>query len=256
MKSLGVDSIFVGHEHCNNVSIVYKGIRFQYGLKSSEYDRFNFLNPDGTIDGNYGYAMPKTSTPLIGGTVIVLSDEDGVITDCYNYYCGFENGEIDWDAYKTVEVNGLQYGGINVTSAEMWADGAVTAKGVEFDDTTNAYEVTANTQGKLYINTALLKGKTKVTFTVYLPSASTAKLGGYGQFAIRTKPNEAEPTIDGKTDGYIDYDTDSTLDSLKLKYDEWQTFTVDISTLQESCTEFAFVIAKGNSIYLKDVSIS
>ena len=100
MKALGVDSIFVGHEHCNNVSIVYEGIRFTYGLKSSEYDRFNFLHPNGTIEGGYGYAKAKDAISLVGGTVIVLSKTDGTIEDCYNYYCGFENGQIDWEQFK------------------------------------------------------------------------------------------------------------------------------------------------------------
>jgi len=102
MKALGVDSIFVGHEHCNSASVVYEGIRFQYGQKSSEYDRFNWLNQDGTITGGWihEWNVNKTGTPLIGGTVIILSESDASIEDCYNYYCGFENGQIDWDAYK------------------------------------------------------------------------------------------------------------------------------------------------------------
>ena len=29
MKALGVDSLFVGHEHCNSASIVYEDVRFQ-----------------------------------------------------------------------------------------------------------------------------------------------------------------------------------------------------------------------------------
>ena len=255
MKKLGVDSIFVGHEHFNNAGVVYDGIRFQFGLKSSEYDRFNWIDNEGKIIGGY----IKTGTSLVGGTVIVLSEDDSSIQDAYNYYCGFENGKIDWSVYEEkapVFVNGLQYGGVNATKADLYADGAVTAEAMEFDDTTNAYKVTANAQGKLYVNTALLKGKTTFTFTVYMPSTSSAKLGGLGQFAIRTKPNDAEPSIDGETDGFIDYDTDSTLDSLKLKYDEWQTFTVDISKFQESCTEFAFVIAQGNTIYLRDLAVS
>ena len=49
MKELGVDSIFVGHEHCNSASVVYEGIRFQYGQKSSEYDRYNSVGDDGKI---------------------------------------------------------------------------------------------------------------------------------------------------------------------------------------------------------------
>lgn len=252
MKALGVDSIFVGHEHCNSASVVYDGIRFQFGQKSSEYDRFNCIDNNGNISGGYS----KTGTSLIGGTVIPLSEEDGSILNPYIYYCGFENGQIDWEDYVPIEVSGLQYGGVGTSTAELWADGAVVAEGVKFDETTNAYAVTANNQGKLYVNTNLLRGKTTFTFTVYMPSTATAKLGGYGQFAIRTKPNDAEPNIDGSIDGYIDYDTSSTVDSLTLKYDEWQTFTVDISQNADVYTEFAFVIAKGNTIYLKDISVS
>lgn len=85
MKALGVDSIFVGHEHCNSASVVYEGIRFQYGQKSSEYDRYNQIDANGNITATYLYN--KTGTPLIGGSVIVLSDTDGSIEDAYIYYC-------------------------------------------------------------------------------------------------------------------------------------------------------------------------
>ena len=95
-----VIQIAFGWEDCHILSIVYKGIRFTYGLKSSEYDRFNFLHPDGTIEGGYGYAKKKDAISLVGGTVIVLSKTDGTIEDCYNYYCGFENGQIDWEQFK------------------------------------------------------------------------------------------------------------------------------------------------------------
>ncbi len=96
MKALGADSIFVGHEHCNSVSVVYEGIRFQYGQKTSEYDRYNFLNSDGTIT-----TSPKTSASksLMGGTVMKLSETDGAIVDAYIYYCGYPNGVIDWSQW-------------------------------------------------------------------------------------------------------------------------------------------------------------
>lgn len=86
MVALGVDSVFVGHEHLNNASVVVDGIRFQFGQKSSEYDRFNWRNADGTIGG--GYSMPSDATSLMGGTVIPLSEEDGSILNPYIYYCG------------------------------------------------------------------------------------------------------------------------------------------------------------------------
>lgn len=81
-KELGVDSVLVGHEHFNSASVVYDGIRCQYGQKSSTYDRTNFLK-DGKIIGS----SCKDLTPLVGGTVIPLSEEDGSIVDPYIYLC-------------------------------------------------------------------------------------------------------------------------------------------------------------------------
>ena len=75
MKASGVDSVFVGHEHCNSISVVYEGVRLQYGQKSSTYDRANYLTKDGTIVGSY----EEKGTPIVGGTIIPLSEE-GVIT--------------------------------------------------------------------------------------------------------------------------------------------------------------------------------
>lgn len=96
MKSLGADSIFVGHEHCNSASVVYDGVRFQFGQKSSEYDRFNYVNADGSIttnDANGGKS-------LMGGTVIPLSATDGSIVKPYIYYCGYPNGQLDWTQFN------------------------------------------------------------------------------------------------------------------------------------------------------------
>jgi hypothetical protein len=76
IKALGTDSIFVGHEHCNSASVVYDGIRFQYGQKSSTYDRANYVTEDGTVVGSYN----KEGAPLVGGTMITL-DGDGAIRE-------------------------------------------------------------------------------------------------------------------------------------------------------------------------------
>ena len=84
MKDLGIDSIFVGHEHCNSASVVYNGVRFQYGQKSSTYDRYNYLDSEGHIIGGYSSA----GTPLIGGTAFSLSQEDGTIINPYIYLAG------------------------------------------------------------------------------------------------------------------------------------------------------------------------
>lgn len=83
LKALGVDSIFVGHEHCNSASVVYDGMRFQYGQKSSTYDRANYVTTNGTIVGSYDC---NTGIPLVGGTVIPLAG-DGSIKTPYIYYC-------------------------------------------------------------------------------------------------------------------------------------------------------------------------
>lgn len=84
VKSLGVDSIFVGHEHCNSASMVYQGVRLQYGQKSSRYDRFNSLTTENTIVGGHNVQ----GIALIGGTVFSLSMMDGTILNPYIYYAG------------------------------------------------------------------------------------------------------------------------------------------------------------------------
>ena len=99
MKKLGVDSIFVGHEHCNSASVVYEGIRFQFGQKSSIYDRFNRVDANGNIIGADG-DIKAGETALIGGSVIVLSQTDGSIKDAYIYYCENAGGKIDWSQFN------------------------------------------------------------------------------------------------------------------------------------------------------------
>ena len=86
IKALGADSILVGHEHCNSASVVYDGIRFQYGQKIGEYDRINFRGADGGITGAVAYA-PDMGTPIMGGTVMKLSEETGEISEAYIHYC-------------------------------------------------------------------------------------------------------------------------------------------------------------------------
>lgn len=89
---LGVDSVFLGHEHANSASIVYEGIRVQYGMKSSAYDRINYVDANGNITFAWYSA---TDTPLVGGTVMKL-DAEGNIVDPYVYYCKNAGAEIDW----------------------------------------------------------------------------------------------------------------------------------------------------------------
>ena len=82
---LGVDSVFVGHEHNNSASINVAGIRLQFGQKSSQYDRFNKVIDGGVIENNKvvggkiigGYN--HEGTPIMGGTKITILEEDGSI---------------------------------------------------------------------------------------------------------------------------------------------------------------------------------
>ena len=105
MKGYGLDSIFVGHVHYNTASVVYQGVRLHYGVKSSEHDRVNAMNTttgvieerDRVVDGY---------TPIIGGSIIVVSKTDGTLKDVYNYYCTdqagiIQNGEIQWQRFAT-----------------------------------------------------------------------------------------------------------------------------------------------------------
>lgn len=95
LVGLGVDSIFVGHEHNNSASIDVSGVRLQYGQKSSQYDRFNKVIDGGTIEnnkvvggkiiGNYNHE----GIPIMGGTKITISEKDGTI--------GGDSGLLLWE---------------------------------------------------------------------------------------------------------------------------------------------------------------
>ena len=259
MKALGVDSIFVGHEHCNNASVVYDGIRFQYGQKSSEYDRYNVVNANGKIEYYFG-KHPSNTTPLIGGSVIVLNENDGAIKDAYIYYCENAGGKINWEDFVEYDVNGIKMG--NDFKAE---DSAVGITSVKFDSTTNAYKLVAASQGKALINTELMRDKTTFTFSVFVPTTSTAKLSGMGPFSIRVKPdNGAVANITGgwidtgdRNKQYIIYnDKQLSRPTNLISFGTWQTLTVDISGIAADCSEFAFIIAAGNTIYLKDLAFA
>ncbi|MBO7345560.1 MAG: hypothetical protein J6U92_06465, partial [Clostridia bacterium] len=80
IKSLGVDSIFVGHEHCNSASVTYQGVRLTYGQKSSTFDRYNCIE-NGVY---YEFANGIKRDPVMGGTYFNLS-ADGSIADAGLY---------------------------------------------------------------------------------------------------------------------------------------------------------------------------
>ena len=87
IAELGTDSIFVGHKHAVSASVVKNGIRFQIGQKSSAYDKMNYKGPDGDIVSTYYTSAYADYKPIVGGTVIPLSAEDGAIKEPYIYYC-------------------------------------------------------------------------------------------------------------------------------------------------------------------------
>ena len=81
--SLGVDSVFVGHEHTNSASIVYRGVRLQFGQKSSCYDKINYVGESGEYVGSYTPA----GAPVVGGSVFSIDKENGKIKDAHIYLC-------------------------------------------------------------------------------------------------------------------------------------------------------------------------
>ena len=83
MKELGLDSIFVGHEHANSASVVYQGVRFQFGQKSSTYDRVNYVTDNGDIVCSHS----EEGAPIVGGSVFSIDKTTGEIVNPYIYLC-------------------------------------------------------------------------------------------------------------------------------------------------------------------------
>ncbi|MBQ9709429.1 MAG: metallophosphoesterase, partial [Clostridia bacterium] len=75
LKEKGVDSIFVGHVHAISASVVYDGIRLQFGQKSSTYDAVNYVNDSGEVV----YSYSEAGKPIVGGNVFYVSGESGEI---------------------------------------------------------------------------------------------------------------------------------------------------------------------------------
>ena len=113
----------------------------------------------------------------------------------------------------------------------------------------NAYKVTANDQGKVFVNTDLMKNKKTISFALYVPATSTAKLSlsYHGEVSIRFKVNSK---------GYIEMSSSHPDENFKIPFDEWKTYTFDISSYGEACTEFSVIVAKSNVVYIKDFAIN
>ena len=139
IKDLGVDSVFVGHEHANSASIVYEGIRLQYGMKSSAYDSINYIDAQGNVADEYY----STNTPWVGGSVMPL-DADGNIVNPYIYYCKNAGAEIDWDSIYEAKKNQPK---VDPVSVRIEFDGAYTYIGSDY--TPIFTPGTANTWNKI-----------------------------------------------------------------------------------------------------------
>lgn len=63
LKKYSVEGWFFGHDHVNNASAVFEGVRYTYGLKASEYDEY--------VNGE------------IGGTLIEISAENTKVSQVF-----------------------------------------------------------------------------------------------------------------------------------------------------------------------------
>lgn len=109
-KTLGVDSIFVGHLHCNSGSVEYDGIRVTFGLKSSTYDQTLYYDESG--NRVFAYAKPGNSVPIIGGTAIDVAST-GTLNVYHIYYDELSENETVVDnttCIKLQDVESAKYG--------------------------------------------------------------------------------------------------------------------------------------------------
>ena len=80
-------------------------------MKSGEHDRVNAMNTttgvieekDRVVDGY---------SPIIGGSIIVISKTDGSLKNVYNYYCEdkagvVQNGEIQWHLFASATAKAI-----------------------------------------------------------------------------------------------------------------------------------------------------
>ena len=100
IKAKGIDSIFLGHMHSNSISIVYEGVRFQFGQKCTLFDSVQRIDSTGKMSDVAGaYALNSGETALVGGTVMKLDKDTGAIIDAYIEYNTGYGKEINWSKY-------------------------------------------------------------------------------------------------------------------------------------------------------------
>lgn len=192
MKAIGVDSIFVGHIHATSASIVKDGVRFQFGLKTGVYDARLTKMSDGTYDG--GFAVG--GKPYIGGSAIIVSEEDGSIENAYHVYHNMENDQYTGELSTVAEpadgqFKGYEYtkyqlsdvaGELQVSNATEYYDVGKDSYSVAFDFTaaetfsltlrllsdgtsSSGFPITITNDGVSIVNETVGDGKTSMSFT-------------------------------------------------------------------------------------------
>jgi hypothetical protein len=136
IKKYGVDSVFVGHEHCNSASVIHEGVRLTYGQKSSTFDRYNRLQADGTILDS---SESKNGTPIMGGTFFDLSQTDGSITDA-GLLLYVDDGKTEENEEPQITIDNIP-AGATVTEFDF--------NGTDFDATVYTETISASAAKKL-----------------------------------------------------------------------------------------------------------
>ena len=243
LKQYHVDSVFSGHYHSTNTSVLWEGIRWTMGLKTGQYVDY------GTYKGHQ----------LLGGTQISFSDNG--VSVSHLYHTTRLQNTMDKLTFSGVEVFGMQYGTDN--TSQIYQSGSnITVTPTANVSGYDAYKIEVSSSvsyDRLYIPTTLTQGKSKFSFSVYIESEADVQkmISGYGIFAVRVKDGGAEPEgYDGNDGSQIGYNINSSYELTNVKIGEWNNFEIDISAWAVGCTEFSIKIPGGNTIYIKDVALT
>jgi hypothetical protein len=207
-KQLGVDSVFIGHEHANSASIVYEGIRLTYGQKSSTYDTINYRLPDGSVVGN---KVGGQGDAIIGGTCIPVSSKNGEIVNPYI---------LTYDEKDPNFVPEVDTSDIRVPTVDNVSDSIGSYRGNEFKRyTLSELGITAGTSIKsgfsinmgeeesfsirFKIKTASTIGSSKVNFYFY---TAEKKRSVFSQSFMATRANVADQTVNASFAGNKEYE--------------------------------------------------
>lgn len=208
LKSLGVDSIFVGHEHRNSFSVMYEGVRLTFGQKSSTYDTINYRLPDGSVVGN---KVGGQGDAIIGGTCIPVSSKNGEIVNPYI---------LTYDEKDPNFVPEVDTSDIRVPTVDNVSDSIGSYRGNEFKRyTLSELGITAGTSIKsgfsinmgeeesfsirFKIKTASTIGSSKVNFYFY---TAEKKRSVFSQSFMATRANVADQTVNASFAGNKEYE--------------------------------------------------